>query len=249
MFFLEVFIVTFLGLVLGSFSTALAYRVPRKVKWGAERSACPSCNHVLGVLDLVPFFSWCVFFGKCRHCSTKISFRYPLTELTSAVMCLGIYAVFGLSIEALIVIACVPILLALFVIDLEHMILPNQLVLILACLGLLRLVYILFEGGDINLLLSFFVLGSLVYAFIPWLIGVVMTKILRRDSLGFGDVKFFAVAGLWLGTYHLPYYFIISGALAILFSLGWRFIKKTQVFPFGPALIASLISSSTYAWP
>lgn len=242
MFYIEFLIMTFLGLVLGSFSTALIHRVPNNTPWGAERSACPKCNALLGVLDLVPVFSWCLSMGKCRHCKCEIHFSYPLIELISGVLCVFIYLVYGLNISALFLVAAVPFLIALCIIDLKHMILSNQLILIMLVLGCARLYYIviiddtalLFE--NIWLHLS----GACVYAFTSWFLGFILTKFLKRDSLGFGDVKFFMVAGLWLGLLALPYFMIISGIIAIVFSLGWRMFFKQDVFPFGPSLIASL---------
>ncbi|MCB1538670.1 MAG: prepilin peptidase [Alphaproteobacteria bacterium] len=70
-----------LGLCLGSFATALVYRLPRGLNWTTERSRCPSCGHALGVPDLVPVFSWLFLRGRCRHCGTRIPARYPLIEL------------------------------------------------------------------------------------------------------------------------------------------------------------------------
>jgi leader peptidase (prepilin peptidase)/N-methyltransferase len=70
-----------LGLCLGSFTTALVYRLPRRLNWTTERSRCPACHHVLGPLDLVPLFSWLFLRGQCRYCRAPISARYPLIEL------------------------------------------------------------------------------------------------------------------------------------------------------------------------
>jgi len=83
-------------------------------------------------------------------------------------------------------------------------------------------------------------LGAAIFAFVSWALGFVLTKILKKDSLGFGDVKVFLVSGLWLGLYMLPYFMILSGVLAIIIGLFWRFHLKKQVFPFGPALITAL---------
>ncbi len=244
MFYIEIFTVICLGLVLGSFSTALIYRVPKKLPWGAERSACPKCKANLGALDLIPVLSWCLTGGKCRHCSNKISPRYPLTEIVSGVLCVLVYLVFGLNISSLFLMASVPFLIALCVIDLKHMILPNQLVFILMGIGAARLLYWFSLGENFQAtdLLMVYIAGAFFYGFLSWFLGFVLTKILKRNSLGFGDVKFFMVAGLWLGINTLPYFMILSGTLAIAFALGWRVVFKQDVFPFGPALIVSFYS-------
>ncbi len=241
MYVIELFIIIILGLVLGSFSTALIHRVPRKISWGAERSSCLSCKATLGVVDLIPVVSWCLFKGKCRHCSCQISCKYPIIELISVALCLGAYFIFGFSAETFFIIAAVPILISLFLIDIEHMILPNQLTFILFVIGAARLLYnaIYSERLFGNYFLDH-VGGAFIFAFVTWMLGILFTKILKKDALGFGDVKFFGVAGLWLGAAMLSYFFIISGVLAILFALCWRIITKKEVFPFGPALIMAL---------
>ena len=251
LFWIELITVSCLGLILGSFSTALAYRVPREMPWGKVRSACPACKTVLGARDLVPFFSWALSGGKCSHCHEKVHWRYPLTEIISAVLCVIVYFVFGLTAESLLIMTAVPFLLALFVVDLEHMILPNQLVLILFMLGVARLAFLLFVDGfhTWDELAITYGVGAILYMGLPLIIGIVMSKILKKDSLGMGDVKFFFVAGIWLGLYNFSYYLILSGSLAIVFALVWRLIVKKQAFPFGPALITTFYGILVFQGP
>lgn len=237
----ELLTIVFLGLIFGSFATALIYRVPRKISWGAKRSSCPSCKTNLGPVDLIPIISWCLKAGKCRHCRAPISKIYPLVEILSVILCLITYSFFGLNVESLFIIIAIPFLLALFAIDLKHMILPNQLVFALLVIGFVRLLY--FSMADVfakpaDLFMPYFA-GALVYAGVSWGMGYVMGKVLKKESLGFGDVKFFFVSGIWLGLVTLPHFFIMSGAIAICFAIFWRLIIKEEVFPFGPALILS----------
>tara|TARA_R110002095_G_scaffold147975_3_gene128070 strand:+ start:6444 stop:7226 length:783 start_codon:yes stop_codon:yes gene_type:complete len=237
----EIFVTFFLGLIMGSFSTALIYRVPRKLSWTVERSSCTNCKQNLRAYDLVPLFSWLSTMGRCRYCKASVSYSYPLIELVCVAMAFAIYCVFGFSIEALFALAAVPFLMALFVIDLRHMILPNQLVFILLVIGLARLFYFSISGVFTkapDMFVTYFG-GAILYAAIPWLMGIILTKILKKDSLGFGDIKFFFVSGMWLGLSVLPFFLMSSGILAILFALLWRALFKKEVFPFGPALIIS----------
>ena len=240
MIFFESLVVLFLGLVFGSFSTALAYRVPRKLDWVAQRSLCPSCKTTLCAVDLVPVFSWLAFGGKCRTCRVSIPMRYPLTEFACAALCLLVYSRFGLSLEGLCVMVAVPFLLALLVVDLEQMILPNTLVLIIFLIGLARLGILAFEGREIEALAVNYGGGAVVFALVSWGIGWGMEMLLKRSALGFGDVKFFLAAGLWLGLQGLPYFMILSGLCGVIFALAWQKIKKDKAFPFGPSLIAAL---------
>lgn len=229
---------------MGSFTSALIYRVPTKKGWGAVRSACPSCKTKLSALDLVPLFSWIFSGGKCRYCKTKVSFIYPALELLCAGLSCGVYSIFGFTVEALFIIGSLPFLMALFVIDFKHYILPNQLVFIVLVIGLIRLFY--FSVSDVFVspsdLFMPYIGGAFIYALVPYILGVILTAVLKKDALGMGDVKFFFAAGVWLGVSDLANFMMLSGALAIVFALSWRVIKKKDVFPFGPALIVSFYS-------
>lgn len=249
--YIEIFIVFFLGLVLGSFSSALIYRIPKRIPWaflpskkggeiGAYRSACPSCRHSLQMRDLFPVFSWLWLRGHCRYCGASISGMYPLSELLCVLTAFGFYAIYDLSFYGLVYVALAPFLVALLFIDLRHMILPNILILCGLVLGVCKLGMLVFSDMDMaDILLVEFLGGAVAFGLLSWLIGFIMTKILRRESLGFGDVKFFMMAGLWLGVSALPYFLMLSGVLGVVFAGAWMFFKKESAFPFGPALIVA----------
>lgn len=235
LFALEFLLILCIGLTVGSFSTALSHRIPRDVPWwGGARSSCPDCNAVLGLLDLVPAFSWFFSNGRCRHCKAAVSIRYPLVELGCGILAVISYLMLGFTADLFILLVALPFLVALFFIDLEHMILPNQLVLILFILGVVR-AFMLFPMS----LGWHFIIASFIYGGVAWFLAAVTQYALKKEALGFGDVKFFAVAGLWLGLQMLPYFMICSGALALIF--GWFWINRSGkgAFPFGPALIFS----------
>src|SRR5262245_47438651 len=127
MFFLEVLTILILGLALGSFATALVYRVPRGIAWAfkgrpAFTSACPDCKAQLKPLDLIPVFSWFYSKGKCRHCSERISLDYPVAEIGTLCAALLVYMTLGFTPKAFFVLAALPFLAALLVIDLRQMI-------------------------------------------------------------------------------------------------------------------------------
>lgn len=237
----EFLVVAFLGLVLGSFSTALTYRIPRGISWGAKRSACTSCQNPLGLMDLIPLFSWLLSKGRCRHCQARISPLYPVIELVTLLSVLGLYMAYGFTPQAFLVMFAMPFLVALLFIDLEHMILPDVLNMILAGLGALNLIMLVFYAHEISLTgaLTSYVLAAAVYGAVAWGLGWAMSKILKKEALGFGDVKFFAVAGLWLGLGEMALFCILGGLFGVLFGILWKITKKDDIFPFGPALIAS----------
>ncbi len=256
---MEIVWVCLVGLVLGSFATVLVWRVPRGLSWvcssdktasdktaegkSGVRSECPHCHTLLSFPDLVPFFSWLFLRGRCRHCHVVISIRYPVIELLTVAGCLGVYMSWGFTAEAFIIMALIPFLAALLVIDVEHLILPDQLVILS---GVPLLILVVYQYIALDSSFSFETLfwskggGGLIFAFVAWCTGFLMHFFLKKEALGFGDVKFFALAGLWLGLSWLPAFLIGAGVLGLFWGVGWRIIFKKQEFPFGPALILSL---------
>lgn len=258
MFSFEILAAIFLGLVFGSFATAVAYRVPRNIPWAiafktqpvegqsppghsAYRSACPHCQTRLQVRDLLPIISWVLAGGKCRYCDARISRIYPVIEITALLATLAVYSVFGFSVSTIPVYLLVPFLVALLAVDLQHLILPNQLVLIVGVLGLSSPLFSLYESLPFLVVpdVGDNVAGFFVYPLLAWILGWIMSVLLKKEALGMGDVKFFAVAGLWLGLELLPWFCLLGGLLGVFLGLAWQKIHKNPVFPFGPALIAA----------
>ncbi|MDB2682948.1 prepilin peptidase [Alphaproteobacteria bacterium] len=251
--YLQFVIISFVGLILGSFATALTYRIPRNIPWAfntkkgqesAYHSSCPNCKTPLTPLDLVPFFSWLFLGGKCRHCAEKITTIYPAVELGVLLMCLASLAVWGFTLPLLWIVLASPFLMSLMAIDIEKMILPNQLVLIVFILGLLNHLSSYFLGQrQLDDFLINYALGALLYGGFSWFLGWAVSKVLKKEAMGFGDVKFFAATGMWLGIESLANFCLLSGVLGIMASLIWKiFVSthlKSSVFPFGPALILS----------
>lgn len=236
-----------LGLAFGSFATALIHRIPLGQSWvfetakegGEHRSACPYCGHRLGLKDLIPILSWVMQKGQCRYCGHKIAPLYPLTELATVLGALGIVAVCGLTAQSAVILLALPFLIALIVIDLKEMILPNQLVLITLILGAVyhAIPGITMSDSDLEHMVLLHGGGAVLFFAVSWLLGLIMSKVLKREALGFGDVKFMAVAGLWLGAPLLGSFFIVSGVMGIVLALIWQKITQEPRFPFGPALI------------
>lgn len=231
--------VAVLGLCLGSFATALSYRLPRGISMiGRARSACPACERALGIPDLVPLFSWLLLKGRCRHCRAKIGWRYPLIELSTLALCLAFAAAYGFTPQTLALLALAPVLTSLIDIDLHHKIIPDVLnlsVLLLGvaafCLGAPSAEGLLNAAG-----------GMLAYGAGAALLRFLFMKITKRDPLGWGDIKFFGAAGFWLGLdiNAATLFLVLSGTFGIGLALGWK--KKTgeREFPFGPALALAL---------
>ena len=253
-FYLDCALVVMLGLCLGSFATAVTYRELNDLSWimpsakdrakeqavPTYRSACPSCHHTLSFLDLFPVFSWLLLRGRCRYCQEKIGVMYPLIEVLCLCACLALFFVHGLSITSLFMMVSVPFLIALCVVDFKRMILPNLLVAIVGALGAAAIGLEIFFG-DLSVMDGLLrLLSAVLFAGFALLMGVSVSFVLKKDALGMGDVKFFAVAGLWLGGAALPAFCILSGLSGIVLGGVWQRITGSQLFPFGPALILSL---------
>lgn len=235
------FLIIPLGLCLGSFATAMIARIPEGRSWiasraKAERSACPHCDHQLGAFDLVPLLSWLFLRGRCRYCREAIGGRYPATECLTLLMCMAVYGAWGWAAQGVVLLIAVPFLVSMLVIDLDHMILPDQLQAILFALGL---AFVFFSGSAASMYPAA-LLAAVIYCVLAYVLAKGGAVLLKRDALGMGDVKFFAVAGLWLGGWSLPAFMMLAGVGGVLLGLGWKIFVKTPRFPFGPALIFAL---------
>lgn len=226
-------IAALLGLVVGSFITALSWRLPRGEDWVKTPSHCPACNQRLGVRDLFPILSWALGKGRCRHCKASISCRYPSIELAAACLAALPVWLFGLTPLAGWLAAFGLLLLLLSIIDLEHGILPNNLNILLCALGLGYAWQQQHELLDIGLNLGIgLALGlGLKYGYMA---------IRKRDGLGLGDVKFLAAAGPWLGLESWAPFLFLSGLLGVILGLFWQKKFGPGTFPFGPALCLAL---------
>ena len=116
------------GLSVGSFLNVCIYRLPLEKSVISPPSACPNCGTRLKPIDLIPVLSYIFLQGKCRYCNVKFSFIYPLIEFINAFIWVLLFLKFQLSPEFFATSFLASILLAMFVIDLQHKIIPDELV-------------------------------------------------------------------------------------------------------------------------
>ena len=227
-------IVAILGLIFGSFITALSYRLPRGQSIAKGRSRCPSCGTTLTARDLVPVFSWLAHGGKCRHCGTAVSRRYPATELMMALL----FVVAALVVDDLmrlsLVLAATPVMVALAIIDLEHRRLPNSLLLVLGA------IFVTFRfAGDKDFTTAAI---ACVLVFAAALALDSGGRRLIGQGLSMGDAKLMALAALAVPAIPLLASLGVAGLLgAGVAILPWaqRHVDRGH-FPFGPALLAAI---------
>ena len=217
-----------LGAMLGSFLNVCIYRLPQNRSIVYPRSACPACGHTIRWYDNVPVLSWLWLRGRCRDCGGKISLRYPLVELTVAVLAVLLYLSWGISFDLLERFTLLFILLGIAVADAREYIIPD-----LFSLGGLTLgLAFSFLPGGISPFQSF--LGALVGGGSLYLVALLGELVFKKEAMGGGDVKMLALIGSFLGWPGVLFtVFAASLAGSLIFgAVNYVFRKKTLV-PFG----------------
>jgi leader peptidase (prepilin peptidase) / N-methyltransferase len=246
--FPEVFLL-FLGLAVGSFLNVCIHRLPLKLSVIHPGSRCPSCGYELRWYDNLPILSYVLLRGRCRSCGKGISLQYPVIEVITAVVFLAHWYAFGPTalLAARLVFGCA--LIVLFMIDLEHQILPDVITLPGIVTGLVLSVAL--PPGPLMSLLGLLLGGGLL-----WAIAELWYRLRHVEAMGFGDVKMLAMIGAWLGVKMVVMTFVLSsmmgGLVGVVLIASRRADMATKV-PYGTmlavaALIASLYGGPLLAW-
>jgi leader peptidase (prepilin peptidase) / N-methyltransferase len=175
------------ALALGSFLNVVAARVPARRSLLRPPSSCGSCEREILWRDNIPVLSYLLLRGRCRHCSARISPLYPAVEAGTAVLAVACVAVFGPTAYAAVAVGFCALLVTLSVIDFQHRIVPNRIVLPAAALVLG--VHTLLDPSPEWLLASIGAAGILFLAVLAY-----------PKGLGMGDVKLALVLGAMLGA-------------------------------------------------
>jgi leader peptidase (prepilin peptidase)/N-methyltransferase len=226
---------TIFGIMIGSFLNALIYRLPLGINIAFPRSSCPNCKHVISWYENIPIISYLFLKGKCSHCGTKISFIYPFIEILT-----GLFA-FLMAPSSLMPIDLFNFLFFLgvfsaflvhFIVDLKHQILPDSI--------------------NIYLGILFFIVAVITKPWTHWLIGLglglgfpllvswIFYLLKGQVGLGGGDIKLYAVLGIYLGPIAVMQNIFLScflGAIVGLLLMAAKIIKKENPIPFGPFII------------
>ena len=233
------------GLCIGSFLNVCIYRLPLKRSVVHPRSQCPDCGYALRWYDNVPVLSYATLRGRCRSCARPISIQYPIIEIvTAAVFVLHWYA-FGPTILLPVRLVFASALIVLFMIDLEHQILPDVITLPGIVLGVALSLFL--PPGP---LMS--VLGVLLGGGLLWAIAEAWLRIRKVDAMGFGDVKMLAMVGAWLGVKMVVLTFVVSSMLGGLIGavlIGSRRADMATRVPFGTMLAVAALVASVYGEP
>lgn len=245
-----------LGLLIGSFLNVVVYRLPKMLMrdWQAQareilslpaetdkptfnlilpNSSCPHCGHEIKPWENIPIFSWLFLRGKCSACKAPISTRYPLVELTCGLLSAYVAWHFGFTWQAGSMLLLTWGLLAMSLIDADHQLLPDALVLPLLWIGLMVNQFGLF-ASPANALWGA-IAGYLSLWSVYWLFKLVTGK----EGMGYGDFKLLAMLGAWGGWQILPLTILLSslvGAVLGVIMLRLRNAETSTPIPFGPYL-------------
>ena len=220
-----------LGLIFGSFANVVILRLPAGLSVVRPRSRCPKCQRAIAWYDNVPVVSWLILGGRCRHCRTRISPRYPLVEALTGVCFAAVFARHGLSWSTLEYLIFAWSLIVCSFIDLDHMILPDVFTLSGIVLGLIgaalnpdrdflpALGGVIFGGGFLYLI---------AWAYLAWR---------KEEGMGGGDIKLLAWIGAVLGWSAVPFVVLASSVLGSVVGLTLAIRSRAGLrseIPFGP---------------
>lgn len=223
------------GAIFGSFISALTYRIPNSLSFVKGRSICPKCKKQIAWHDNIPLLSFLLLGGKCRKCKKKISLRYPIIEASTAIGFVFI-AMQGLTLHSLIFHLIIFVILeAIFIIDLEHQIIPDSLIFT----GLVvTIISYQFAFSNEFSVFSYIFAGFLAASFLLF-----VHLITHGRGMGLGDVKFAILGGMIVGLPLTPIWLLLSfltgaasGCILILLS---KAKMKTKI-AFGPFLIVGI---------
>lgn len=217
------------GLLVGSFLTVVAHRVPRGESVVGGRSLCPGCGTQIAAYDNVPVFSWVALRGRARCCGEPISSRYPLIELTTGLLFAAVALAFHDDpAELALGLVFVAVLVAITVTDLERRVIPNKVLLAGALVGL-AIVAATDPGSLPERAIAALAAGGLLFA----------VALAYPRGMGLGDVKLVAVMGLFLGRAVGPALLVAllaGSAVGLAMIARHGAAARKRAIPFGPFL-------------
>lgn len=224
------------GIIIGSFLNVCICRIPKKENIVTTRSHCTSCGCQLKWYDLIPLFSWLMLGGRCRKCKARISVQYPVIEALNGILWLIIFSVCGIRIETVLYCIMASALLALSVIDFRTYEIPIGFNLMIAALGLVRVLTDL--SGWTEYAIGFFAVS------VPLYIIYLLTK---GRGIGGGDIKLMAAAGLLLGWKLILLAFLIGCILgSVIHLLRMKLSAADHVLAMGPYLSAGIFIAALW---
>ena len=199
----------------------------------SPRSRCPSCGHALAWHENLPLMGWLKLKGRCSACATRISSRYPVVELSTALLFGAIGWHFGAQPETLLWCGFAAVLVALALIDWDTTVLPDALTLPLLWAGLVAAAL----GWTLPLPTAAWgaVAGYMSLWSVYWLFKLATGK----EGMGYGDFKLLAALGAWLGWQMIVPMLLLASVIGAAVGIGMKAtatLREGRYVPFGPFL-------------
>jgi leader peptidase (prepilin peptidase)/N-methyltransferase len=243
------------SLLIGSFLNVVIYRLPKileqdwalqcaafldqpepkqeKITLSTPNSTCPKCGHAIKPWENIPVISYIFLQGRCSQCKNKISIRYPLVEMVTALLSVAAISVFGASYAGLAALVLTWVLVALTMIDTDTQLLPDNITLPLLWGGLILNYF------ETLVPLSSSLWGAIFGYLSLWSVFHVFKLLTGKEGMGYGDFKLLAALGAWFGWQSLPIIILLSSVVGALIGISLILIKgrdKNIPIPFGPYL-------------
>jgi leader peptidase (prepilin peptidase)/N-methyltransferase len=255
------------ALVIGSFLNVVIYRLPLMMQrdWREQcdelskepapdlpegkfniivpRSRCPSCGAAIKAWQNIPVLSYLLLGAQCSNCQTVISVRYPLVETLTAILAAICAWHFGFGWEALMAIGLSFALVAISLIDADHQIIPDSIVIPLMWVGLIMSLFHPLAGADTLFIApQDAVVGAVAGYLSLWSVYQLFKLITGKEGMGYGDFKLLAALGAWLGWQALPTIILMSAVVGAVIGIAlivFRGRDRQIPIPFGPYLAAA----------
>jgi leader peptidase (prepilin peptidase)/N-methyltransferase len=224
---------------------AQATHKPQPVPYNllTPRSACPHCNAPIKAHQNIPVLSYLLLGGKCANCGTRISARYPIVELGTAILSAAVAWRFGWHWQCVAALVFTWALVALTVIDLDHQILPDVITLPLLWLGLLlSLAWHASLQPPIPADPASAIIGGAAGYLTLWSVYWAFKLLTGKEGMGYGDFKLFGAFGAWMGWQMLPLILLLSAFAGAVIGIALIVVRgrdRNIPIPFGPYLAAA----------
>jgi leader peptidase (prepilin peptidase)/N-methyltransferase len=235
-----------LGLVFGSFLNVCISRLPQHESVLLPGSHCPSCHRPVRMWDNIPVLSFLLLGGRCRDCHRAIGWRYPLVELTTAMLFLLSAWTFGLTLTGIATMLLCFLLLGLAVMDAETLTLPDTFTLAGIALGLIyHLATPGLGAGERLLETGIAALWGILFGVLLLLVRWVYYLLRRQEGLGLGDAKLMAMVAVWLSPALTAEALFVGVVAAAIFGAGWLLLHPREgmraMLPLGTFLCAATL--------
>lgn len=229
-----------LGLTVGSFLNVVIYRLPREMSLAYPASHCTNCNYKLRWYDNIPVLSWLLLGGKCRRCRKPISPRYIAVEIINAVLWVLSVVLFWQDSPFYAVVSAIvcSALICIFFIDLEHMLIYNRFIIMIAVAGIPAALFDSYTRPIDHLI------GAIAAGGVFALLYFGAKAIMKIEAMGFADVKLAAAAGLLLGWQKLILAVLIASVVGSIVLVILNRVKnhdRRTEYPFGPFIVGGVL--------